>query len=230
MRTIRRLIMLVLTLSLTTTPLYAASESGNVMKVSSLPSYQWQKTASFPNWLGRVDDTLAVNSIIGFHFWHSQGEIYLRLSEGVKSFGMFINGKRVNTSAMNTAGVYALDISGYTIDGINSLQISNINIANKNAISVFIPYPVILRGSIENSGIRPETLAMISDIIASDTANGFPSAQLAVIRNGRLVYSNSWGNNIDTNTLYDLASVSKVFGVNYAIQKLVSEKKLDIDT
>ena len=200
------------------------------MKISSLPPYQWQKTANFPHQLGRVDDTLALNSMVSFHFWHSQGVIYLKISEGVKNFDMFINSKRVNSSLIKSSGIYALDISDSAIDGINTLQISNINIDKKNAVSVYIPYPVILRGPLEDSGIRPEAIALISDIIESDVANGFPSAQLAVIRNGRLVYSNAWGKNINTNTLYDLASVSKMFGVNYAIQKLVSEKKLDIDS
>ena len=215
----------------------SSSAVEKITKISSLPSAEWQKTANFPYWLGRVDDTLALNSMISFHFWHSQGTIYIKVSGHVRNFDMFINDSRVNTSSMNTAGIYAADISDYTVDGINTLQISNININinmkdgnKKNAVTVFIPYPVIVNGSLKNSGIRPESAAMISDIIESDVANGFPSAQLAVIRNGQLVYSNAWGKNVNTKTLYDLASVSKMFGVNYAVQKLVTDGKLDIDT
>ncbi|MBQ6971114.1 MAG: serine hydrolase [Synergistaceae bacterium] len=88
------------------------------------------------------------------------------------------------------------------------------------------------------AGIRPEALALISDIISSDVASGFPGAQLAIIRNGRLIYSNAWGKTDTSNphspsvtreTLYDLASVSKVLTVNYAVQKLASEGRLDAD-
>lgn len=88
------------------------------------------------------------------------------------------------------------------------------------------------------AGIRPESFALISDIISSDIAHGFPSAQLAVIRNGQLVYSNAWGKTdtsspdsppVTRETLYDLASVSKVLTVCYAVQKLVSEGRLDVD-
>ncbi len=222
--------------------LSASSSQGleKITKINSIPQAQWQKTADFPDQLGRVDDTLALNSMISFNFWHSQGKIYLKISEHVKNFDMFINGSRIDTSSIKSTGFYAVDISGYAVDGVNTVQISNINPSNKNkAVSVFIPYPVILDGNLEEAGIRPETLSLISDIIESDIEKGFPSAQLAVIRNGRLVYSNAWGK-IDThnknsravnkNTLYDLASVSKMFGVNYAIQKLVTEGKLDIDT
>lgn len=194
-------------------------------------SAQWQKQADFPDWLGRVDDTLALNSMISFHCWHSQGVIYLKVHENVKNFDMFINGIKINTSGFKTAGNYTVNISNYTIDGINTLQISNIEPGNINkAVSVSIPYPTIINGTPEDVGIRPESLSMISDIIESDIEYGFPSAQLAVIRNGMLVYSKAWGKNVDTNTLYDLASVSKMLGVNFAIQKLVTDGKLDIDT
>ena len=97
----------------------------------------------------------------------------------------------------------------------------------------------------EEGGIRPETLALISDLITSDIDHGFPSAQLAVIRNGRLVYENAWGRTcsyapdgsrtmsgapVTADTLYDLASVTKMFSTIYAAQKLVDEGLLDLDT
>ena len=219
---------------------------GNIIKINSLPAAQWQKTADFPDCLGRIDDSLALNSMLSFHFWHSQGKIYIKISKHLKNFDMYINSSKIETSSMHSAGIYEIDISNYTVDGTNTLQISNISASNdKKSVSVFIPYPVIIEGTLKNSGIRPETLSFISDLIKSDIENGFTSAQLAVIRNGILVYSNAWGNlnsydkngvrlnnikHVDTNTLYDLASVSKMFGVNYAIQKLVTDGKLNIDT
>ena len=103
------------------------------------------------------------------------------------------------------------------------------------------PYPVILKGTPEEAGIREEALSFISDIIETDIKNGFTSAQLAVIRNGRLVYENAWGRTnsfhkdgtpdtdsapVTTDTLYDLASVTKMFSVNYALQKLFTDGKV----
>ncbi|MEE1109255.1 MAG: serine hydrolase, partial [Lachnospiraceae bacterium] len=101
-------------------------------------------------------------------------------------------------------------------------------------------YPVIHKGTPEEAGIREEALSFISDIIETDIKNGFTSAQLAVIRNGRLVYENAWGRTssfhkdgtpdtdsapVTTDTLYDLASVTKMFSVNYALQKLLTDGK-----
>ena len=60
-------------------------------------------------------------------------------------------------------------------------------------VTVYIPYPVVLEGTPQEAGIDPLALQLISDIIESDISHGFTSAQLAVVRNGRLVYENAWG-------------------------------------
>ena len=53
--------------------------------------YEWQKHVSFPDWKGYTDDTLAMNSMVSFNFWHGQGKIYFKTSGGVKSFRAFVN-------------------------------------------------------------------------------------------------------------------------------------------
>ena len=65
-----------------------------------------------------------------------------------------------------------------------------------------------------------------------------------MIRNGRLIYNNAWGktnsylpdgspcvdsSDVTTDTLYDLASVTKMFSVNYAFQKLLTDGQVDLD-
>ena len=199
----------------------------------------WQKQAVFPNWKGYIDDTLAMNSMMSFKFWHGQGQVHVKVSERTRSFRMFVNGHELDTSGMTSGGSYDADISAFTIDGMNTLQVSNIEpLGLKDAVTVSVPYPEILEGTPEDEGIHPEALALISRIISSDVEHGFPSAQLAVIRNGRLVFSGAWGTTntskpdspkVTTNTLYDLASVSKMLGLNFAVQKLVTDGLLDVD-
>lgn len=94
-------------------------------------------------------------------------------------------------------------------------------------------------------GIHDECLALIEDIIETDIEYGFTSAQLSIIKDDKLVYENAWGKLcsyekdgsvkedsplVTTDTLYDLASVSKMFGVNYALQKMATEGLVDIDS
>lgn len=94
------------------------------------------------------------------------------------------------------------------------------------------------------AGIRKESLELIEDIINTDIENGFTSAQIAVMKDGELVFEDSFGllNSYDQNgqrltdgtmvtsdTMYDLASISKMIGVNYPLQKLFSEGKINLD-
>ena len=68
---------------------------------------------------------------------------------------------------------------------------------------------------------------------------------MAVVKNGRLVYQNAWGRvnaylpdgtpntaspAVTNDTLYDLASNSKMYTANYALQLLVTQGKIDLDS
>ena len=217
----------------------------SVTGVKAIPTYQWQKKAVFPDWKGYTDDTLAMNSMLSFQCWHGQGAIWLSVSDEVDSFALYVNGCRFDTSAVGT-GFWFADLSEASVDGVNTLQISNIlPLGLKEAVTVYIPYPEVLKEQDSLEGIRPETIELISDIIESDIAYGFPAAQLAIVKNGVLVYEKAWGclNSyekdgtpkadsapITTDTLFDLASVTKMFSVNYAVQKLATDKLLDLNT
>ncbi|WP_081641122.1 penicillin binding protein PBP4B [Butyrivibrio sp. XPD2006] len=200
---------------------------------------------SFPDWKGYTDNTLAMNSMYSFYGYHGQGELFLTISGRVESFDMFVNGTPVDTSEVTSLGDWKVDISSVTKNGENTVQVSNIVPSNeKEAVIVSIPYPEVISGTPEEEGIHSEALQLISDLIETDIENGFTSAQLSVVRNGRLIYENAWGKtntyqpnglpntespNVTTDTLYDLASVTKMFSVNYALQKLVTDGEVDLD-
>ena len=223
----------------------AWEKPAKISGAAAIPAYQWQKKAAFPDWKGYTDDTLAMNSMLSFQCWHGQGALWLSVSEEVESFVLYVNGCRFDTSAVNS-GAWFIDISDVAADGVNTLQISNIlPLGLKEAVTAYIPYPEVREGENSLQGIQPETLVLISDLIESDVAYGFPAAQLAVVKNGVLVYENAWGvlNSyepdgtpkkdsapVTTDTLFDLASVTKMFSVNYAVQKLVTDKLLELDT
>ncbi len=94
-------------------------------------------------------------------------------------------------------------------------------------------------------GIEPSVFDTISDIVTSDINHGFTSAQMAVIKDGKLIYQNAWGKtdsynqdgtanttapDVTNDTLYDLASNTKMYAVNYAIQYLVTHDKFNLDS
>ncbi len=199
----------------------------------------------FPDWKGYTDDTLAMNSMYSFFGYHGQGNLYIRTDSKLESFNMYVNSLPVDVTKIDPGSLWKVDISSCTRNGENTLQISNITPSNlQEAVTVYIPYPEVMEGTPEEEGIHPESLKLIADLIETDIENGFTSAQLSVIRNGRLVYENAWGRTnsyrpdgtpitdskpVTTDTLYDLASVTKMFSVNYALQKLLTDGEVDLD-
>lgn len=220
-----------------------ATETARTEETMSLSD--WQAKLVFPDWKGYTDDTLAMNSMYSFISYHGQGKLYVCVSEQLDSFHMYVNGYAIDVDRIISGSVWTIDISAYTKNGENTLQVSNIEPSDlTEAVTVYIPYPEVLKGTPEEEGIRPETLSLISNLIENDIKNGFTSAQLSIIRNGRLVYENAWGRTnsylpdgtpctdsapVTTDTLYDLASVTKMFAVNYALQILLTEGMVDLD-
>ncbi len=212
-----------------------------LVRAKELPEQEWQKHAVFPDWKGYTDDTLAMNSMMSFQGFHGQGMLWVRVADDVKSFTLYVNGVRAKTGCSG-GGIYQVSLESAAVDGVNTVQVTNIEpFEIKDAVEIFVDYPEVLPSS-GTEGIRPETLRLISDLIEADIAHGFSSAQLAVVRNGRLVTERSWGRKcsfrkdgtvrtdtteVTSDTMYDLASITKMFAANYAVQKLVSDGRLD---
>jgi uncharacterized protein YbbC (DUF1343 family)/CubicO group peptidase (beta-lactamase class C family) len=222
------------------------NSEGAIVKTTTLPNAQWQVDVSFPEWRGFADDTLALNDIMGFDFYSGQGKMYLEVAESVTGFDMYINGNLIDTKEMVGGSTYEVDFSGLSVNGRNTVQISNVTPfdAEETTVRVCIPYPTVIKGKPEDVGISSKSLDLISTIVEADVANGFTSSQLAIIRNGRLVYQNAWGYDntylpdgsknpnakpVNNNTMYDLASVTKMAAVNLPIQKLVTDGVISLD-
>ena len=106
-----------------------------VRQANGIPSWGWQKTASFPDWKGYTDDTLAMNSMISFQGYHGQGELFLQVSEEVESFCLYVNGVKADLYGMG--GILHVDMAGAAKDGINTIQVSNIlPLGLKDAVTV----------------------------------------------------------------------------------------------
>lgn len=88
-----------------------------------------------------------------------------------------------------------------------------------------------------------EKLQELDNFINKEVEEGFPGAVLMVVKDGTIVkntaygYKKKWNKNelltspekMTTDTMFDVASITKMMSTNLALQKLVSEGKLDID-
>ena len=211
-----------------------------VLVQAKIPSRQWQLDVTFPDWKGSINTSFAVNNRIGFYCYAGQGTLYLQPDQDCGAFSLYVNGTRVNTKNAVPGTAYKLNISTLAVNGLNSLQVSNIK---NGTVRVCVPYPTVKSGKPADVGLSQHALDTIDRIITYDIKNGFSSAQLAVVKDGRLVYENAWGNvqtynqkgkpvkaaPVTTDTLYDLASNTKMYSVNYAIQYLLTQGKIDLD-
>lgn len=215
-----------------------------VIRESRIPEYEWQKEVDFPDQAGYTDDTLVMNSEVPFISFTGQGSLYFSVPEGTESFDLYVNSVKVDNSSMTGGKSYEVDPGGAVVNGRNVLQVSDIRPAG-GQIHVCIPYPKVLDPGSPDGVINEKAVSLINDIIRSDIEYGFSGAQLAVVKDGRLVYENAWGllnsykpdgtriqdgDPVTTDTLFDLASNTKMYSVTYAVQYLVTREELTMDT
>lgn len=203
----------------------------------------WQLDITFPDWA--VYRILSVDTLVSFQMYHGQGSVFLTPSVDCSGIKLYVNGKKISLPKMTGGQIYEVDISSRTQDGINTLQVSGLSADDeKSQLRVCIPYPTVMKGSLSDSGIPKDAMRLIDKLISADVENGFSSAQLAVVKDGRLVYEKSWGNvqtydgegknvsakAVTSDTMYDIASVTKMFSVAYAMQYLVAQGKVTLET
>jgi beta-N-acetylhexosaminidase len=88
----------------------------------------------------------------------------------------------------------------------------------------------------ESVGFDAARLDRVKEYLASQVDSAYPGAVVAVGRHGRLAllaavghYSDGDDRPVEPETVYDLASLTKVIGLTTACMILVQEKKLDLD-
>ena len=223
-----------------------AASHGIKIRKSELPRGNFQMTARFPDVTGTQEPMLMANSMVSFLTYHGQGKLYVTVAPGVESFHMFVNNKKVRTGRMKAGDTYLVDVGNVSRDGTNTVAVTNIQPASlKNAVIVRPDFPDLIDGSLRDAEISPESTKLIDRLVKADIRHGFSSAQIAIVRNGRLIYQNAWGSvnaynedltrkkgsaKVTIDTLYVIASNTKMFAVNYIVQNLVSEGKLSLDT
>lgn len=198
---------------------------------------------TFPLGQDDYDDAVLTNSFYEFKGYAGQGTIFLT-TENVEDFQLYINFTPIYTKQYLKNGKYKLDIGHLTKNDRNILQITGIKGA-KAKVTIQIPYPVVDMTKEGNEILSGNVMTLLEDIINEEIRQGSTGVQLVVLKNGKLAYNKAFGyiNNYQTdgkpipvfsripvtdNTLFDLASNTKMYSVNYALQKLVYEKKLSI--
>ncbi|WEV43225.1 penicillin binding protein PBP4B [Lactobacillus sp. ESL0684] len=227
----------------------AASNVEASVLATSNDKKDYQLSQTFP--IDEKDDnpdfdtwSLLNNVTRKFYGFAGQGEVSV-YSNKPKKFGLYVNGQKVNLSSVKSNTWTKLKIGSLTKNGNNSLQISvNKAINEKDILKVRVPYPTLTDASKKKANLQNNSFKLLDTLIKQEINHGFSSAQLAIVHNGKIIKKSAYGllnsysendkrlktgTKVNNNTLYDLASNTKMYATNFAIQKLVSEGKLDIN-
>ncbi|MGY0589382.1 MAG: penicillin binding protein PBP4B [Paraglaciecola chathamensis] len=180
-----------------------------------------------------------VNDRKRFKAYQGRGQIQLT-SQGAAKADIYVNGQKLNiTQPFAPDESYEYSLKRRTRDGMNTLRVDNI-LPQGSELKVTVPSPVL----VDNSASYQNRFKQVDNLIEQDVKNGFPGAVLLVMQNGEIIKRSAYGDarkyadggellpspqKMRTDTLFDIASNTKMFATNLALMKLVSEGKLDVN-
>ena len=184
-----------------------------------------------------------VNNRATFVGYKGQGQLLLELGTA-QQITLNINGKQVQLSPASDLGQHLVfDISSVTRNGINQLELLDIKPLGAS-VRIVLPYPSLENGTAEESGFSTAELDKLDQMINREVAQGFPGAVLLIAKNGKVIKETAYGyasrydttgkalsapQPMQTDTVFDLASNTKMYATNYALMQLVSQGLLDIN-
>ena len=194
-------------------------------------------------WPNLQSQRALVNNRTNFLSYQGQGSVLVALGNTTQ-FNLNINGKSVQVRPDASLGQYLeLDISKLTKNGLNQLTLTDIQPLGAQ-LRLVLPFPQLGRTTPEAAGFSTTELEQLDAMINRDVAQGFPGAVLLIIKDGNIVkhsaygYANRYAQDgsalerpepMQTDTVFDLASNSKMYATNYALMLLVSRGQLDIN-
>jgi CubicO group peptidase (beta-lactamase class C family) len=157
---------------------------------------------------------------------------------------LFINGEKLNIAdPMTVSTRYEYSLKRRTRNGINTFKIENI-LPKGASLNIQIPYPHLDNHEDKQSKqVAKLNFSKVDQLINQDIEQGFPGAVLLVMKDGQVIKHDAYGfarkfsdggQLMETpipmkqDTLFDIASNTKMFATNLALMKLVSEGKLDV--
>lgn len=175
-----------------------------------------------------------------FKGYEGRGTIYVE-NHGAETAEVYINGYKipVDNVLKTNDGKAQIDIGKYTQNGANTLAVFNIS-PEDSYIYVKVFYPELISGLTKNHGPNNNDFSTVDNFINAEIKQGFPGAVLLVLKDGEVIKNTAYGvkmlwdgfdkvekpEPVTVDTMYDLASNTKMFATNLALMKLVSEGKV----
>lgn len=177
-----------------------------------------------------------------FKAYKGRGTVFVE-NHGAKTAEIYVNGYYIpiNNILASENGSAQINIGKYTQDGDNTLEVFNIT-PKGSYINVKVQYPELVYGEPKDLGLKNDAFKTVDNLINAEVKEGFPGATLIVVKDGKIIKNTAYGvkmlwdgynkvknpEPMTTDTLFDLASNTKMFATNLALMKLVSEGKIKV--
>lgn len=176
-----------------------------------------------------------------FKAYQGRGTIIVE-NHGATKAEVYINGKSVPITRVLSEpnGKMTINIGRYTVDGDNALKVLNVA-PDKTYIDVKVLYPELVFGNPNDVGFSSKKLEKVDALIKDEVAKGFPGAVLLVLKDGKIIKQTAYGwqkkyegdkmleqwQPMTTDTMFDLASNTKMYAAVLAMMKLTEEGKVN---
>lgn len=193
------------------------------------------------HWPEQRSSRQGVNNRRVFNSWQGQGELLVNMQQTAVAT-IAVNGKLLRLQRPDHGQPFKIDIAAFTRNGGNQLQLLSLQPATAQ-LTIAVPYPELIpqqHDPIANS----QRFSKVDQLINEEVAAGFPGAVLLVVKDGRIIKETAYGyalryqadgsvepapQPMQTNTLFDIASNTKMYATTYAVMQLVSSGMLDIN-
>jgi CubicO group peptidase (beta-lactamase class C family) len=189
------------------------------------------------HWPEQRSERQAVNNKRRFLAYAGQGELLVDLQQA-QQLRLLVNGHQLTLDATAEHKPLRVDISSLTRNGENRLELLSVKPAEAR-VQINVPYPTLRTDVTRYAG----AFTAVDQLIEQEVADGFPGAVLLVVKNGVIIKHSAYGyaeryqadgaalanpRPMQTDTLFDIASNSKMYATNYALMHLVSQGQLDV--
>ncbi|MBB1387244.1 penicillin binding protein PBP4B [Pseudoalteromonas sp. SG45-5] len=218
-----------------TTPLEPISSLPTLTKSQLVEMPNAQVVVTFPE--VNPSSRFYVNNRGTFKAYKGRGQLLIQ-NHNAQSADIYINNQKIDVNQLSANTLYNYSLAKNTHNGVNTFKVENILPAGAS-LTLRFAFPTLSDEPKKNIDFTE-----VDTLIKRDVKAGFPGAVLAVIKNGELIKLTAYGDAkqyqqsdlmllrpepMQINTLFDLASNTKIFATNFALMKLVSEELLNIN-
>ncbi|MGO3017797.1 MAG: penicillin binding protein PBP4B [Anaerococcus sp.] len=188
---------------------------------------------TYPVDIEEYDDSILMNTSDKFYMDDKDGNNSFEI-DNIENADIYINGKKAYNKN---------DIDEYIINGKNTFDVLDVKDDVKVTISSNSNES---KTESSNKKLDKKTTDLLETVLEEEVKQNFAGGQISVIRENENVYNYNFGykNNfykngdpipiekrepVDKNTMFDLASNTKMYVTNYILQKLVYEKNINLD-